>query len=122
MVLKIYFFSKLKDPYRAVVMHFLKQLKSRVRVLEKPDIKNPVAGFCLDPGGKILTPELLKKILLDREDIVFIIGGPDGIPSTVRCLGNFSLSPLVFNHQLALVVLLEQIYRVVKPGHPYTKH
>ncbi len=45
--------------------------------------------------------------------IVFVIGGPDGIPSQIKDIASwqFSLSPMTFPHDLARLLLTEQIYR-----------
>ncbi len=56
-------------------------------------------------------------------DLAFVIGGPDGLSETVlsRCDRKLSLSPMVLPHELAEVVLLEQIYRALTrwKGLPY---
>lgn len=55
--------------------------------------------------------------------IVFVIGGAYGVNDTVRSRVAFvwSLSLLVFPHQLVRVMLLEQLYRtfMVQQNHPY---
>lgn len=65
---------------------------------------------------------LATKALLGRE-ISFIIGGPDGLPSGVTDQLDFSLSlsQLTFPHDLAMVVLLEALYRAssINAGTPY---
>ena len=54
---------------------------------------------------------------------VFIIGGPDGLPDEIkdRSSWKLSLSPLTFPHELAQLLLLEQIYRAntILQGHQY---
>jgi 23S rRNA (pseudouridine1915-N3)-methyltransferase len=55
--------------------------------------------------------------------LVFVIGGAFGVTDTVRERAQFvwSLSKLVFPHQLVRVMLLEQVYRtfMVQKSHPY---
>ena len=55
--------------------------------------------------------------------VAFLIGGADGHPPELRerCDEIWSLSRLTMQHELALVVLLEQLYRVftIKRGEPY---
>lgn len=55
--------------------------------------------------------------------LVIIIGGAFGVSDALRLRANFvwSLSDLVFPHQLIRVMLLEQLYRTyaVQTGHPY---
>ncbi|MCR5583325.1 MAG: 23S rRNA (pseudouridine(1915)-N(3))-methyltransferase RlmH [Eggerthellaceae bacterium] len=48
--------------------------------------------------------------------VVFVIGGSDGVGSAVRQMANerMSFGPITMPHNLARVVLLEQIYRAYK--------
>ena len=53
-------------------------------------------------------------------DLCFVIGGPEGIDLD-ECDLRLSLGPMTLPHQLARVVLLEQLYRAHKilAGEPY---
>lgn len=55
--------------------------------------------------------------------LIFILGGAYGFAPEIRdrASGLLSLSPMTFNHQLARVVFLEQLYRgmTILNGHPY---
>jgi len=81
----------------------------------------------LDVGGRAHTTQALaqwfEKRQSDGRDVVFLIGGPDGLADECRERADerLSLSPLTLPHGLARVVLAEQIYRVVSllKGHPY---
>lgn len=77
-------------------------------------------------GDEIDSPQLSK--LLDTtftagRTIVLIIGGAYGVDDRVRQRADFvwSLSPLVFPHQLVRLILAEQLYRAqqIAAGHPY---
>jgi 23S rRNA (pseudouridine1915-N3)-methyltransferase len=63
--------------------------------------------------------------LMERgvKEIVFLIGGADGLGPgwRERCDTILSLSPLTFNHRLARLVLVEQVYRALSIIHntPY---
>ena len=56
-------------------------------------------------------------------DLVFIIGGADGVVDEIRARANFTLGfgRLTWPHRLVRVMLLEQIYRAkqIIAGHPY---
>ena len=57
------------------------------------------------------------------QDIVFIVGGPDGVSADVKNRANltWSLSKLTLPHGLARVLFAEQLYRAwsLTTGHPY---
>ena len=63
--------------------------------------------------------------LQGKSDLAFVIGGSDGVHATVRARANETLSfgKITLPHNLARVVLLEQIYRAFKisRGEPYHK-
>lgn len=81
----------------------------------------------LDEKGKnIDSPDLAKLLLAPIEtsqQVVIIIGGAYGVDDTIHQRANFvwSLSNLVFPHQLVRLILTEQIYRAqeIANGNPY---
>jgi 23S rRNA (pseudouridine1915-N3)-methyltransferase len=81
----------------------------------------------LDERGKnIDSPklsEILSNALESSKDIVMIIGGAYGVHQPVYDRAHFiwSLSGLVFPHQLVRLILTEQIYRAqeISAGKPY---
>jgi 23S rRNA (pseudouridine1915-N3)-methyltransferase len=83
---------------------------------------------CLDRGGRALDSEALARWLADREErppqrTALLVGGPTGIapPLLQRAEQRLSLGPLTLPHQLARVVLAEQLYRAttILRGEPY---
>ncbi len=89
-----------------------------------PWAKHPTARkILLDPAGKTLDSKKLTA-LFDR-DLMFIIGGADGLPEVWKPKADLlvSLSALTMPHELARVVLAEQIYRALTTlrGHPYPR-
>jgi len=72
----------------------------------------------LDERGKTLTSEGVANFIQQRaneseKQLVFLIGGAFGVSKSVfeRADYVWSLSPLVFPHQLVRLILAEQIYR-----------
>lgn len=85
------------------------------RILSRLDRDDYVV--LLDERGKAIDSpalsELLKEQLDDSRTVVIVIGGAYGVDESVHERANFvwSLSPLVFPHQLVRLVLTEQLYR-----------
>ncbi len=67
--------------------------------------------------------EFLSNRALDGREVSFIIGGPDGLPPEVHSKLDFSWSfgTLTLPHDLAMIVLLESLYRAstINGGQPY---
>jgi 23S rRNA (pseudouridine1915-N3)-methyltransferase len=77
-------------------------------------------------GQQLTSRELAAKVDQWRQSarrVAVIIGGADGHDKTLLDQADFlwSLSPLTIQHELALVVALEQLYRAhtILAGHPY---
>ncbi len=62
----------------------------------------------------------LEERRMEGRDLCFVIGGPRGL-DLERCDERISFGPMTLPHQLARVVLLEQLYRAHKilAGEPY---
>lgn len=83
----------------------------------------------LDERGECLTTRKLAEKLEslemrgDVKTVAFLIGAADGHTEALRdqCDMVLTLSPFTLQHELALLVLLEQLYRVasLKSGSPY---
>jgi 23S rRNA (pseudouridine1915-N3)-methyltransferase len=82
----------------------------------------------LDERGKGFTSRALAEEIRKiegnpRKTCALVVGGADGLPERVRESAHllWSLSPLTLQHELALVVALEQIYRAhtILTGIPY---
>jgi 23S rRNA (pseudouridine1915-N3)-methyltransferase len=98
------------------------------RILEILNQKSFVV--LLDVEGQTLSsPDLAKTVekwqMRSLKEIDFVIGGAGGVSREVGEKANFrlSLSFLTFTHEMARVVLLEQIYRAysIINGFPYQK-
>ena len=81
----------------------------------------------LDPQGRVPgSSEAFARWLekrLDERPVAFLIGGAAGLDASLlaECDERLSLGPLTMPHQLARVVLTEQLYRAlcIAGGHPY---
>jgi 23S rRNA (pseudouridine1915-N3)-methyltransferase len=92
--------------------------------------KHPTARkILLDPAGKPLDSQAFAAVFGHAEmhghDLVFVVGGHDGLPEAWREKADFllSLSAMTMPHELARAVLAEQIYRAftILRGHPYPR-
>ncbi len=81
----------------------------------------------LDPGGREFTTEAfaawLGQLSEQSRPLSFLIGGHWGLAETVLAAADaqIALSRLTLTHELARLVLLEQLYRAmtIRLGHPY---
>jgi 23S rRNA (pseudouridine1915-N3)-methyltransferase len=82
----------------------------------------------MDSRGKEFSSEQFAKFLGDYQDrnplsLIIAIGGADGFSEAVRAAAQhtISLGKMTLAHELARVVLLEQVYRAftILKGHPY---
>ncbi|MCX7726918.1 MAG: 23S rRNA (pseudouridine(1915)-N(3))-methyltransferase RlmH [Chitinispirillaceae bacterium] len=71
--------------------------------------------IALSEEGKMYTSLGFTKKLsnIKKDKIAFVIGGPEGLSKEVKNNANeiMSLSPMTFTHEMARVLLLEQLYR-----------
>lgn len=86
------------------------------RILSKIPASAVVVPLCIE-GKELPSPALAEKLerwaVDGKSDVVFIIGGSCGLSDAVKSAATLklSMSPMTFPHQLARVMLLEQIYR-----------
>jgi len=84
-------------------------------------------GFtiALDPSAKEMKSEDFSKLLSDKSEVTFFIGGAFGHSKEFlkQCDRVISLSQLTMSHKIAKLVLFEQIYRglTIQFNHPYHK-
>jgi 23S rRNA (pseudouridine1915-N3)-methyltransferase len=84
--------------------------------------------IALDGAGKSLSSEGLAELVRSVRDagsksLALVIGGPDGLATDLlaRASHKVSFGPITLPHQLARIVLAEQLYRAatILTGHPY---
>ena len=110
------------DKFPKEVQHLIKKGKEQGFVTHQellkamPHIEDDL--ILLDETGKQLSSEDLAKFIQARangstKNIVFLIGGAYGVSEAVKKRANYtwSLSKLVFPHQLVRLILDEQVYR-----------
>jgi 23S rRNA (pseudouridine1915-N3)-methyltransferase len=142
--LKVAWIGKTKEPaIRALTDEYLKRLK-RYADVEGLELRDEAA--LLSPGGRAARPhtkhtlvlldsrgkqfssEELARFLGDYQDrnplpLLFAVGPADGFsePAVQAAAFVLSLGKMTLAHELARVVLLEQLYRAftILKGHPY---
>lgn len=91
-------------------------------------LPSPAHRIALDEQGRTLSSEAFAKHLArlrDRgsRDLVFLIGGPDGLAPALRqdAEERLAFGPQTWPHLLVRAMLAEQIYRAfaILSGHPY---
>lgn len=126
--------GRLRAPYADDIAHYEKLLRRYARldlveVREDEQLRRrvPERAFVslLDAGGEAFRSERFARFVEERRmsgrDLCFVIGGAFGTDLEEGVDHRFSLGPMTLPHQLARVVLLEQIYRAHKilAGEPY---
>jgi 23S rRNA (pseudouridine1915-N3)-methyltransferase len=126
--------GRLRPPFVDDVAHYAKLLGRYVR-LDIVEVREdsavaariPERAFVslLEVGGEAPDSVAFSVFLEQRRasgrDLCFVIGGPFGGLALDRADHRLSLGPITLPHQLARVVLLEQVYRGHKilAGEPY---
>jgi 23S rRNA (pseudouridine1915-N3)-methyltransferase len=135
----LYYIGKARDPHaNAIAEEFVKRVsryvdcQMREIVPARFDVfaRHPSARVIfLDPAGRPLSSEEFTEMMgraeMEARDLVFLVGGHDGIPEEWRGRPGMllSLSPMTFPHELARAMLAEQLYRAwtTMRGHPYPR-
>ena len=130
MKIKILAVGKLKEKaFQSRIVEYIKWINKDVPVelifLKDNDkvnrkllenIKSRNHTICLSEEGEKRSSKEFSKLLFNSAlDHIFIIGGPNGLQKYIKEKANqiFSLSELTFPHEMALLILTEQLYRAV---------
>lgn len=130
-----------RDELRLVIDDYVKRV-SRQCAIELVEVRNEAAALkrldsdrsaavvLLDAAGKNLDSSNFAKWVAEHRDrgvreLIFLCGDADGFPDGLRTRAQqkISLSALTFSHELARVMLAEQLYRAfaILSGSPYPK-
>jgi 23S rRNA (pseudouridine1915-N3)-methyltransferase len=108
----------------------INEVRDGYAALKRLETDRAATAILLDAGGKSLDSESLARFLAEHRDrgtreIIFVCGDADGFPEPLRkrVSQKLSLSPMTYSHELARVMLAEQLYRAfaILSGSPYPK-
>ena len=116
-----------EEPARGVAPAVVMQREAQ-RLAERLPASGPLM-LCVPDGGRNFTSEAFAALLQDpryrAQDIAFVIGGAFGLGAALKERPHrvLSLAPWTLPHELARLVLMEQIYRAgtIVRGEPYHK-
>jgi 23S rRNA (pseudouridine1915-N3)-methyltransferase len=106
------------------------EVRDAAAALKRLDANRAAASVLLDAGGKLYDSDAFAKWLGEQRDrgireVIFVCGDADGFPDSLRerVKQKLSLSAMTYSHELARVMLAEQIYRAfaILSGSPYPK-
>ena len=112
---------------RAAYDEYLSRLKHYTKIEERDALPKESRFIALDIEGESWTSEQLADLTarwdMEGRDVTFVIGDADGLPEAVRTGAErrWSLGPLTLPHELARVVVYEQLYRAytIRRGEKY---
>ncbi len=134
MKLKLVTVGKIPPHFKEAQDYYLKRIRN-LELVELKKGKTPeeegkkilpkLKGFTvvLDEKGRELPSREFASLISKHPNITFVIGGADGLSEEVKKKGDFllSLSKMTLQHDVARIVLLEQIFRAqeILRGSPY---
>ncbi len=125
------FLKNAQTGFEEAEAQFCKRIRPHAQVelvaVKKWDDKTGIPQRLLKRGGKVIglfvdgeklsSPQMADRLQAmmnsGESDLVFVIGGPEGMPreAATQVRERWSLSRLTFSHALARLVLLEALYR-----------
>ena len=142
MKIRLFLLGKTRRPeLRALFEDYLKrisrhgpieavELRDSAAALKKLDADRAATVVLLDSAGKHFTSQEFATWLGSERgrgtrELIFLCGGAEGFPDFLRDRAHqkLSLGTMTFSHELARVVLAEQLYRAfaILSGSPYPK-
>ena len=143
MLLKLVLIGKLKDrAIQARCDEFAKWLSpyAKLEIVELPDSNVAKEGLAIvkvlekersaavvvlsEEGRQFTSTEFAAKLGSFDRKVVFVIGGPCGLAPEVKQRADllWSLSKLTFTHELARLLLMEQLFRATNILHGGSYH
>ncbi|WP_456341975.1 23S rRNA (pseudouridine(1915)-N(3))-methyltransferase RlmH, partial [Thermovibrio sp.] len=134
MKLRVVAVGKIAPHFKEAQEHYFKKVrnlevievkKGKSREEEGERLLKKAKGFivALDEKGREVTSREFAKIVEKHPTITFLIGGADGLSEEVKEKADLllSLSKLTLQHDVARIVLLEQLFRAqeINRGSPY---
>lgn len=141
--IKVAWVGKTKDPaIQSLTAEYLKRLgfyadveglafpseEALLKMRDKSGARTSYSMVLLDSRGKELSSEEFARFLDDHQNrnpqpLLFAVGAANGFGPGLRRTADFvlSLGKMTLAHELARIVLLEQLYRActILKGHPY---
>lgn len=119
-------------PYASIDITQIKPtINKNIEVIKKTEANNiskklevNSCNIALDLHGRLYSSEQFAKFLSNKSRICFVVGGAFGLHTELKdhmeCI---SISKMTLPHNLAKLVLLEQIFRAltINADHPYHK-
>ena len=127
----IYDWEKRLSRHIQLSWHFIPHAKGDTKAAVRSESimlssKIPDKSFVIlldERGSQLSSPNFSELLFSANKDIIFIIGGAYGVDDSIRNRADYiwSLSKLVFPHELVRLLLIEQLYRAdcIQRGHPY---
>lgn len=140
--MKIIAVGKIKKKYLVEGINFYKKQISKLDIIEtkqsEPEKEGKEILSKINPRDYVIALDIkglkydsesfskkIESLRLNSEDIVFLIGGSNGLSDEVKERANefLSFSDFTFPHELFRLILVEQIYRAesIIQGKPYHK-
>ena len=115
--IKIINLGKVEKEFRDIIGFYERRISSLAHVKFSKE-KIPDGAIILDEHGEVMDSDDFLNLILNYgkngREIVFAIGPPNGFPKELKEKHRMiSLSKMTLRHEIAYLILLEQIYRAI---------
>ncbi len=113
------YLKRIKSFSKIEILSLREQKENNSEQIKKKEAENILSAtkgkefFVLDARGKEYTSENFAGLIKENPDAIFVIGGAYGLSEEIisKSKQTISISKMTFTHEIARVLLLEQIYR-----------